>query len=106
MKKSKHNGENHVDEPKGEIHRNAIELAAAERCWRIVGDGKPPERPPKDYKYVDELVRLQFELLKMQEWERLQGLRLCVLFEGRDAAGKGGVSNRITQSLNPRDCGV
>jgi len=106
MKKSKRNAENHIDEPTGEIHRNAIELAAAERCWRIVGDGKPPGRPPKDYKYVDELVRLQFELLKVQEWVRLQGLRVCVLFEGRDAAGKGGVIKRITQSLNPRVCRV
>jgi len=106
MKKSKRNGENHVEEPTGEMHRDAIELAAAERCWRIVGDGKPPDRPPKDYKYIDELVRLQFELLKMQEWVRLQGLRVCVLFEGRDAAGKGGVIKRITQSLNPRVCRV
>src|SRR5499427_1471660 len=106
MKKSKRNAENHSEESTGEIQRNAIELAAAERCWRIVGDGKPPDRPPKDYKYVDELVRLQFELLKLQEWVRLQGLRMCVLFEGRDAAGKGGVIKRITQSLNPRVCRV
>src|SRR5215472_17257690 len=106
MKKSKRNAENHSEESTGEIQRNAIELAAAERCWRIVGDGKPPDRPPKDYKYVDELVRLQFELLKLQEWVRLQGLRVCVLFEGRDAAGKGGVIKRITQSLNPRVCRV
>jgi len=106
MKKTKRNGKKHVEKPTGEIRRNAIELAAAERCWRIVGDGKPPDCPLKDYKYVDELVRLQFELLKMQEWVRLQGLRVCVLFEGRDAAGKGGVIKRITQSLNPRVCRV
>jgi polyphosphate kinase len=106
MKKSKPNAEKHVAGPTGEIHRNAIELAAAERCWRIVGDGKPPHRARRDYKYVDELVRLQIELLKMQEWVRLQGLRVCVLFEGRDAAGKGGVIKRITQSLNPRVCRV
>src|ERR1700741_2805328 len=106
MKKSKRNGENRVEETSGEIRRNATELAAAERCWRIVGDAKPPGRPGKDYKYVDELVRLQFELLKMQEWVRLQGLRVCVLFEGRDAAGKGGVVKHITQSLNPRICRV
>jgi polyphosphate kinase 2 len=106
MKKSKRNGDSRSQEPSGEIQRNAAELAAAERCWRIVGDAKPPDRPGKDYKYVDELVRLQFELLKMQEWVRLQGLRVCVLFEGRDAAGKGGVIKRITQSLNPRVCRV
>ena len=106
MKKSKHKGGNSVGEPSGEIHRNAIEMAAAERCWRIVGDAKPPAPPSKRYKYVDEIVRLQFELLKLQEWVRLQGLRVCVLFEGRDAAGKGGVIKRITQSLNPRVCRV
>ena len=106
MKKSKRNAENHVEEPSGEIHRNAIELAAAERCWRILGDGKPPDRPRKDYKYVDELAYLQFELIKLQEWVRLHGLKVCVLFEGRDAAGKGGVIKRITQSLNPRICRV
>jgi polyphosphate kinase len=106
MKKSRRNGESHVEESGGEIHRNAIERAAAERRWRIVGDAKPPARPPKHYKYVDELVRLQFELLKLQEWVRLEGMRVCLLFEGRDAAGKGGAIKRITESLNPRVCRI
>ena len=52
------------------------------------------------------MAHLQFELIKLQEWVRLHGLRICVLFEGRDAAGKGGVIKRITQSLNPRICRV
>jgi polyphosphate kinase 2 len=90
----------------GELRRDAEEVVAAEGRWRVVGPGGPPRRAPRDYKYVDELVRLQFELLKMQEWVRLQGLRVCVLFEGRDAAGKGGVIKRITESLNPRVCRV
>ena len=92
--------------PAGEIGRNAEERVPVEGRWRIVGNGGPPVRAPANYKYVDELVRLQFELLKMQEWVRLQGLRVCVLFEGRDAAGKGGVIKRITESLNPRVCRV
>jgi polyphosphate kinase 2 len=92
--------------PAGELLRDAEERVAAEGRWRIVGEGGPPKAPPKHYKYVDELVRLQFELLKMQEWVRLQGLKICVLFEGRDAAGKGGVIKRITESLNPRVCRV
>lgn len=91
---------------RGEIRRNAEQRVAAEGRWRITGDGKPPDRAPARYKYVDELVRLQFELLKMQEWVRLQGLKVCVLFEGRDAAGKGGAIKRITESLNPRICRV
>src|SRR5207344_1663235 len=62
--------------------------------------------PRRGYDYVDEIARLQFELLKLQEWVRVQGLRVVVIFEGRDAAGKGGVIKRITESLNPRVCRV
>jgi polyphosphate kinase len=52
--------------------------------------------------YEAELYRLQGELVTMQEWVRAEGVRLVVVFEGRDAAGKGGVIKRITQYLNPR----
>lgn len=52
--------------------------------------------------YNNELARLQFELVKLQYWIKDQGLRLVLLFEGRDAAGKGGVIKRITDPLNPR----
>jgi polyphosphate kinase len=90
----------------GELRRDAEEVAIIEGRWKILGDAKPPTSHPKKYHYVDELVRLQFELLKMQEWVRLQGLKVCVLFEGRDAAGKGGVIKRITECLNPRVCRV
>jgi polyphosphate kinase 2 len=53
-------------------------------------------------KYEAELERLQVELVKMQEWVRSSGARVAVLFEGRDAAGKGGTITRIMQYLNPR----
>jgi polyphosphate kinase len=56
--------------------------------------------------YQAELRRLQEELIKLQEWIRYKNLRLVVIFEGRDAAGKGGVIKRITESLNPRVCRV
>jgi polyphosphate kinase len=56
--------------------------------------------------YEDELDRLQMELVKLQEWVKSQGLRVVVIFEGRDAAGKGGVIKRITERLNPRVCRV
>lgn len=52
--------------------------------------------------YEEELVRLQIELVKLQEWIKHAGLRVVVIFEGRDAAGKGGVIKRITASTNPR----
>jgi polyphosphate kinase len=56
--------------------------------------------------YLKELQKLQIELVKLQEWIKEKGLKVVVLFEGRDAAGKGGVIKRITQSLNPRICSV
>ncbi len=52
--------------------------------------------------YEQELSRLQVELVKLQEWVKHKGLKVVVVFEGRDAAGKGGVIKRITQVLNPR----
>ncbi len=52
--------------------------------------------------YEKELYRLQAELVKMQEWVRLEGARLVIVFEGRDAAGKGSAIKRVTQYLNPR----
>jgi polyphosphate kinase 2 len=60
----------------------------------------------KDGVYEKELRRLQIELVKLQEWVRHKGLKVVALFEGRDAAGKGGVIKRITEPLNPRICRV
>ncbi|MEM7444732.1 MAG: polyphosphate kinase 2 [Pseudomonadota bacterium] len=60
----------------------------------------------KNEVYEAELARLQVELVKLQEWIRQEGLKVVVLFEGRDAAGKGGVIKRITESLNPRYCRI
>lgn len=56
--------------------------------------------------YFRELEGLQLELVKLHEWVKAKGLRVIVIFEGRDAAGKGGVIKRITQRLNPRICRV
>ncbi|MGW3989212.1 polyphosphate kinase 2 [Streptomyces sp. NPDC004830] len=61
---------------------------------------KPARMPRKAYE--KELTRLQTELVKLQEWVRAQGARLVVVFEGRDAAGKGGTIQRVTEHLNPR----
>ncbi len=70
----------------------------------------PPEHTPrprlKKKHYEAELKRLQMELVKLQRWIRTQGLKVVVIFEGRDAAGKGGVIKRITERLNPRVCRV
>ena len=56
--------------------------------------------------YEKELARLQVELVKMQYWVKHTGTRIVVLFEGRDAAGKGGTIKRLTEPLNPRGCRV
>src|SRR5262245_6702869 len=56
--------------------------------------------------YFKELLRLQKELIKLQDWVAYKRLKVVVLFEGRDAAGKGGVIKRVTQRLNPRICKV
>jgi polyphosphate kinase len=56
--------------------------------------------------YFEELLRLQRELVKLQDWVVHKKLKVVVLFEGRDAAGKGGAIKRVTQRLNPRTCKV
>lgn len=66
----------------------------------------PAEAPLKEWNYDKELRRLQVELVKLQEWVRIKRLRIVALFEGRDAAGKGGAIKRITECLNPRVCRV
>ena len=74
---------------------------------------KTAKSTPKDKKkklksklYEVELAKLQIELVKLQEWIKQEGLKVVVIFEGRDAAGKGGAIRRITQSLNPQVCRV
>ncbi|HEX3779830.1 MAG TPA: polyphosphate kinase 2 [Pseudonocardiaceae bacterium] len=71
--------------------------------------GKHQQEPKPDHRhrlpresYERELLRLQGELVKMQEWVRAERVRLVVVFEGRDAAGKGGAIKRVTEYLNPR----
>ncbi|WP_328430689.1 polyphosphate kinase 2 [Streptomyces sp. NBC_00443] len=63
--------------------------------------GNKAEKLPRKA-YEKELMRLQSELAKLQEWVRAEGARLVVIFEGRDAAGKGGTIKRVTEHLNPR----
>jgi len=63
-------------------------------------DGKPKKMKRKDYE--SELARLEIELVKLQGWVKEKGLKIAVIFEGRDSAGKGGVIKRITYRLSPR----
>ena len=67
-----------------------------------LGEGKQAAPKVSKKAYAAELVRLQEELVKMAEWVKDSGARVVVIFEGRDAAGKGGAIKRITEHLNPR----
>jgi len=87
----------------GKMRRQVLRRAA-ERAKKS-GKRRRPGWISNDV-YEKELARLQIELVKLQEWIRRNGLRVVVLFEGRDAAGKGGAIKRITQSLSPRICNV
>jgi polyphosphate kinase 2 len=75
--------------------------------------GKNQEKPVQENpvklseeNYLAELQKLQVELVRLQEWVKYRQLRVVVIFEGRDAAGKGGTITRITEFLNPRVCRV
>ncbi|MCB8874688.1 polyphosphate kinase 2 [Acidisoma silvae] len=78
------------------------------RLHRLVSEGgdETPDGSIDRRFYFHELFRLQGELVKLQSWVQQKGLKVVVLFEGRDSAGKGGAIKRITQRLNPRVCRV
>lgn len=73
---------------------------------RPAGSGRSGNGRMNKKTYERELEQLQIELVKLQRWIKHKGLRVVVIFEGRDAAGKGGTIKRITQVLNPRVCRV
>ena len=91
----------------GSNKRDPIELSPISMTLQEVSSIPPEDQFRINKKtYEQELARLQKELIKLQEWVRHQNLKVVVIFEGRDAAGKGGVIKRITESLNPRVCRV
>jgi polyphosphate kinase 2 len=81
-----------------------MELEIEDHDSEATGDAA--ERHRERVRYFRELFRLQGELVKLQEWVAHTGQKVVILFEGRDAAGKGGAIKRITQRLNPRVCRV
>ena len=78
-----------------------LELEIEDRQWDEEGVRSPLDRLERQ-RYFRELFRLQGELVKLQDWVQHTRQKVVILFEGRDAAGKGGVIKRITQRLNPR----
>jgi len=89
-----------------DVSKKAKQKTKAERPTSFTGDIPQERKPIETGVYKHELARLQVELCKLQRWIKAAGLQVVVLFEGRDAAGKGGVIKRITQRLNPRTCRV
>ena len=84
-----------------------LEMELDDAEGRLLTDPKEIRKAAEFRKfYFRELLRLQSELVKLQEWVVKSGHKVVILFEGRDAAGKGGVIKRITQRLNPRVCRV
>lgn len=91
----------------GSENQEVIEVETISQDQQVASLIPPDGQIPIDKKvYKKELARLQVELVKLQEWIRANKLKVVVIFEGRDAAGKGGVIKRITESLNPRVCRV
>jgi len=89
-KKNKKKGQDEENEP----------LESAD----LKDEKKPPKMEKKEYEKI--LKKLSVELVKLQEWVKFKGLKVVIIFEGRDAAGKGGAIKSITQFLNPRGCRV
>jgi len=83
-----------------------VQVEDVARAYHLVSESERAIKRVDKRAYEKELARLQIELAKFQRWIQHQGLRVVVLFEGRDAAGKGGTIKRITESLNPRVCRV
>ena len=95
-KKDKKGHHHHSDKTNGKFLE--AEPAAATGA---VSEQRTDQRLKRSF-YEKELARLQFELLKLQYSVKAQGLKVLLIFEGRDAAGKGGMIKRITEALNPR----
>ena len=86
-------------------------MGKKEHNGKVVSEKKAKKNQDKAKKiskkvYKKELAELQVELVKLQRWVQHQGLKVVVLFEGRDAAGKGGAIKRISETLNPRVCKI
>jgi polyphosphate kinase 2 len=105
--KSGHKKEKHKSKKKSKqkkLKQAKLELSEP-MVFHYLSEGEGSSKLSSRF-YEKELARLQVELVKMQYWVKHTGTRIVVLFEGRDAAGKGGTIKRITEPLNPRGCRV
>ena len=87
-------------------HGSEVAVNGSEKKAKATPNKVGKSKKIKNEIYESELFRMQLELVKLQEWIKHKGLKVVVIFEGRDAAGKGGVIKRITEHLSPRICRV
>ena len=101
--KSKKKGKKAKEKQKVEASQVENPIVSGEESPAGTGAVAEGPRPKMSRKAFDkELEKLQIELVKLQEWVKVSGARICVVFEGRDTAGKGGVIKRITERVSPR----
>ncbi len=106
MSKSKTRGKEQKSKDRSDCDRAMARLARTQEHLDTLDEASPPHGKLDKRTYEKALKQLHIELVKLQEWIQQKGLKVVVLFEGRDAAGKGGVIKRITECLNPRVCRV
>ena len=104
MKKDAKDDKHDVAEAKRKKKKNGEKGEGAEKKAACDENGKPMRMKRKDYE--KKLVKLQLELVKLEEWVKQKGLKVVLIFEGRDAAGKGGTIKTVTEGLNPRYCRI
>ena len=91
----------HDSKKKNKQHRLGAEQGTARRADLPTAEAGPPAKM-KTKEYEHKLRRLHGELVAMQEWVKTTGAKLCIVFEGRDTAGKGGTIKAITERVSPR----
>lgn len=89
----------------GELSKEELEILNSKSGFKklLESDNPSVKKAIKELKYEEELEDLQIELVKLQHWVKEHNKRVCIIFEGRDAAGKGGSIQRFTENLPPRD---
>lgn len=113
MKSNHKNGSHDHDKPdqspikalKAKKKKNKKKNAQHLKLDKETTEDEGSSKLPNKY-YEKQLAKLQLELVKMQYWVKFTGARIVIIFEGRDAAGKGGTIKRITEPLNPRGCRI
>lgn len=97
--------ESPIEKLKAKKKKNKKKTAQHLKLRKETTEDEGSSKLPNKY-YEKQLAKLQLELVKMQYWVKFTGARIVIIFEGRDAAGKGGTIKRITEPLNPRGCRI